>query len=135
MSFRFLPYLGPEGVGGYREFLVIRNRTWPLTSCRPETPTVTAARERFDQNVTSLRRRRWRVSSLRLFGAIQSQMEDTMCWEMDYKFLAEHKKAQEARIKQEQRAGVIDQLLDDANKQDQKTNVEGTPVAEVAPAE
>jgi len=58
-----------------------------------------------------------------------------MCWEMDYKFLAEHKKAQEARIKQGQRAGVIDQLLNDANKQDEKTNVEGTPVTEVAPAE
>ena len=62
-------------------------------------------------------------------------MEDTMCWEMDYKFLVEHKKAQEARIKQGQRAGVIDQLLNDANKQDQKTNVEGTPATEVAPAE
>jgi len=49
-----------------------------------------------------------------------------MCWEMDYKFLVEHKKAQEARIKQGQRAGVIDQLLNDANKQDEKTNVEGT---------
>ena len=53
---------------------------------------------------------------------------------MDYKFLAEHKKAQEARIKQEQRAGVIDQLLNDANKQDQKTNVEGKPVTVVAAA-
>jgi hypothetical protein len=62
------------------------------------------------------------------------EMEDTMCWEMDYKFLAEHNKAQEARIKQEQRAGVIDQLLNDANKQDEKTNVEGTPVTEIASA-
>jgi hypothetical protein len=62
-------------------------------------------------------------------------MEDTMCWEMDYKFLAEHRKAQEAQIKQEQRAGVIDQLLNDANKQDEKAHVEGTPVTEVAPAE
>jgi len=58
-----------------------------------------------------------------------------MCWEMDYKYLAEQKKAQEARIKQEQRAGVIDSLLNDANKQDEKTNVEGTPVTEVASAE
>jgi hypothetical protein len=56
-----------------------------------------------------------------------------MCWEMDYEFFAEQKKAQEARIKQEQRAGVIDQLLNDANKQDQKTNVQGTPVTEVVP--
>jgi hypothetical protein len=38
-------------------------------------------------------------------------MEDSMCWEIDYNFFAEQKKAQEARIKQEQRAGVIDQLL------------------------
>ena len=51
-----------------------------------------------------------------------------MCWEIDYKFLAEQKKVHEARIKQEQRAGVIDQLLSEANKQDEKTEVEGTPV-------
>ena len=44
-----------------------------------------------------------------------------MCWEIDYKFFAEEKKAQEARIKQEQRAGVIDQLLNEANKQGEKT--------------
>jgi hypothetical protein len=40
-----------------------------------------------------------------------------------------------SQIKQEQRAGVIDQLLNDANKQDEKAHVEGTPVTEVAPAE
>ena len=54
---------------------------------------------------------------------------------MDYKFLAEREKAQEARAKQERRAGVIDQLLNDANKQDEKARVEGTPVTGVAPAE
>ena len=57
-----------------------------------------------------------------------------MCWEIDYKFFAEQKKAQDARIKQEQRAGVIDRLLTEANKQDEKTEVEGTPVKETAPA-
>ena len=57
-----------------------------------------------------------------------------MCWEMDYKFFAEQKKAQEARIKQEQRAGVIENLLREANKQSDKTNVEGTPVKEVESA-
>jgi protein-disulfide isomerase len=57
-----------------------------------------------------------------------------MCWEIDRKLLAEQKKAQETRVKQEQRAGVIDKLLNDANKQGEKTNVEGTPVKEVAPA-
>jgi hypothetical protein len=61
-------------------------------------------------------------------------MEDTMCWEIDYRFLDEQMKAREARIKEEQRAGVIDQLLNEANKQGEKTSVEGTPVEEVAPA-
>jgi hypothetical protein len=53
---------------------------------------------------------------------------------VDYKFFAEQKKAQDARIKQEQRAGVIDRLLNETNKQGEKTEVEGTPVKEVAPA-
>ena len=58
-----------------------------------------------------------------------------MCWEVDYKFFAEQqKKAQDARIKQEQRAGVIDRLLNDANTQSEKPEVEGTPVKEVVPA-
>jgi hypothetical protein len=62
-------------------------------------------------------------------------MEDSMCWEIDYNFFAEQKKAQEARLKQEQRAGVIDQLLNDANKQGEKTEVEEAPVKEVTPGE
>jgi hypothetical protein len=61
-------------------------------------------------------------------------MEDSMCWEIDYKFFAEQKKAQEARIKQEQRAGVIDQLLNEANKQSDDTKTEGTPINEVIAA-
>jgi hypothetical protein len=61
-------------------------------------------------------------------------MEDSMCWEIDHQFFAEQKKAQETRVKQEQRAGLIDKLLNDANKQGEKTNVEGTPVKEIAPA-
>jgi hypothetical protein len=60
-------------------------------------------------------------------------MEDTMCWEIDYKFFAEQKKAQEARIKQERRAGIVDQLLNEASKQDEKT-VEEMPLKEVVPA-
>jgi hypothetical protein len=59
-------------------------------------------------------------------------MEDLMCWEMDYRFFAEQKKAQETRIKEEQRAGVIDRLLSEANKQNESTNA--TPVKEVTPA-
>ena len=38
-----------------------------------------------------------------------------MCWEIDRQFFAEQRKAQETRIKQEQRAGIIDKLLNDAN--------------------
>ena len=57
-----------------------------------------------------------------------------MCWEMDYKFFAEQKKAQETRIREEQRAGVIHKLLNEANKQGESTNVEGTQAKEVAPA-
>jgi hypothetical protein len=60
-------------------------------------------------------------------------MEDSMCWEIDYKFFAELEKARETR-KQEQRAGIIDSLLNEANKQSDKANVEGTTVKEVAPA-
>ena len=57
-----------------------------------------------------------------------------MCWEMDYKLFAEQKKAQESRIRGEQRSGVIHQLLNEANKQSESTNVEGTQDKEVAPA-
>ena len=57
-----------------------------------------------------------------------------MCWEIDYKLFAEQKKAQKIRIEQERRAGVIDQLLNEDNKQGEKSNVEGTSVKEIAPA-
>jgi hypothetical protein len=42
-----------------------------------------------------------------------------MFWEIDYKLFAEQTKAQETRIKEEQRAGVIHRLLNEANKQDE----------------
>jgi hypothetical protein len=61
-------------------------------------------------------------------------MEDLMCWEMDYKLFDELRKAQEARNKQEQRGEVIAKLLNQANKQSENTDVEETPVKEVAPA-
>jgi hypothetical protein len=57
-----------------------------------------------------------------------------MCWEIDYKLFAEQKKAQAIWIEKERRAGVIDQLLNEANKQGERSNVEGTPVKETAPA-
>ena len=68
------------------------------------------------------------------FPFVPPRMEDSMCWEMDYKLFDELKKAQEARIKQEQRGEVITKLLNEANKQSEKTEVAETPVKEVAPA-
>jgi len=61
-------------------------------------------------------------------------MEESMCWEIDYKFLVEQKKAQETRNKQQRRADLVDQLLNDAYQQDNETKVDGTPAKEVAPA-
>ena len=62
------------------------------------------------------------------------QMEDSMRWEIDYKLFAELEKARETKIKQEQPAVVIDKLLNEATKQSDKTNVDGTTGKEVAPA-
>jgi hypothetical protein len=59
-------------------------------------------------------------------------MEDSMCWEIDYQFWAEQRKAQEAKAKEEQRTRVLDQVLTEANKQAEKAKVVGTPVEEVA---
>jgi hypothetical protein len=71
---------------------------------------------------------------LRYHGPVPCPMEDPMCWEIDYKYFAELEKARETQAKQEQRAGVIGSLLNEANKQSEKTNVEGTTVKEAAPA-
>jgi hypothetical protein len=60
-------------------------------------------------------------------------MENAMCWEIDYKFLAEKKKEQETRIKQERRTGLVDELLNQANKRSAKT-AEEPPVKEAVPA-
>ena len=57
-----------------------------------------------------------------------------MCWEIDYLYFAEQQKAQDARIKQEQRAGVIKDLLSDAHKEGETPTVADVPVKEVAPA-
>jgi hypothetical protein len=57
-----------------------------------------------------------------------------MCWEIDYKFFAEQKRAHQARTKQEQRAGVIDRLLNEAHQQGDPPQVEESQVKEAAPA-
>jgi hypothetical protein len=60
-------------------------------------------------------------------------MEDPMCWEMDYYWLAEQRKAQEAQSKQKQRTEFIDKLLSEANREPDKPE-EATPAQETVPA-
>lgn len=57
-----------------------------------------------------------------------------MCWEMDYEFFVEQEKAKKAEAAKEERAGVIKNLLNDANAQAEKIDAEATPVKEVVPA-
>jgi hypothetical protein len=61
-------------------------------------------------------------------------MEDAMCYAKDYKVYDDQKKAEDTQIVHERRAGLIDRLLNAANKHGEKTKAEGTPVKEVAPA-
>jgi hypothetical protein len=65
--------------------------------------------------------------------AVPSPMEDSMCWEMDYYWLAEQKKAEETKAKQERRSEVIEKLLSDANKPADKPE-QAAPVKETIPA-
>jgi len=62
-------------------------------------------------------------------------MEDPMCWEMDYYWLAEQRKAQEAKEAQnkKQRTELLDKLLSQANREADKPE-EATPVKETVPA-
>ncbi len=51
-----------------------------------------------------------------------------------YKIFDDQKKAEDTRVVQERRAGLIDRLLNAASKHGEKTKAEETPVKEVAPA-
>ena len=61
-------------------------------------------------------------------------MEDVMCYAKNYKVFDDQKQAEDAQVVQERRAGLIDRLLNAANKHGEKTKAEGTSVKEVAPA-
>lgn len=56
-----------------------------------------------------------------------------MCWEMDYRWLAEQKKAEDRQAKQEQRAQLINELLREANTQSEKQD-DTAPEKAIAPA-
>ena len=57
-----------------------------------------------------------------------------MCWEMDEWFYAEQEKAKKAKAREEHGAGVIENLLNEANKEAEKPQAEPASVTEVAPA-
>jgi hypothetical protein len=61
-------------------------------------------------------------------------MEDSMCWEMDYWYYAEQEKAKKAKAREEHDAGVIKNLLNEANQEAEKPHPETAPVKEVVPA-
>jgi hypothetical protein len=61
-------------------------------------------------------------------------MEESMCWEMDHSLFVEQGKAKKAKVAKKERAGVIENLLNEANKEAEKANVDATPVNEVMPA-
>jgi hypothetical protein len=60
-------------------------------------------------------------------------MEETMCYSRDYKVFEDQQKKAQEQANQGRRTGVIDKLLDDANKQGDKVK-EATPVKDVASA-
>jgi hypothetical protein len=66
-----------------------------------------------------------------IYGWCAQQMEDAMCYAKDYSLFDDQKKAEDTQVVKERRAGLIDRLLNAANKQDAKT---AAPVKEVAPA-
>ena len=57
-----------------------------------------------------------------------------MCYARDYKVFDDQKKAEDTQVVEQRRAGLIDRLLNAANKHGEKTKAQGTPVREVAPA-
>jgi hypothetical protein len=61
-------------------------------------------------------------------------MEDLMCWEMDYHWLAEQKKAEETKARQAQRSEMIEKLLNEASKPAADKPEEAAPVKETIPA-
>ena len=74
-----------------------------------------------------------RIAEL-FYGWCAQQMEDAMCYAKDYRFFDDQKKAEDTRVVQERRAGLIARLLNAANKQGEKTEAEKPPVKGVAPA-
>jgi hypothetical protein len=56
-----------------------------------------------------------------------------MCYTRDYKHFEEQQKKADVKFRQERQSGLINTMLDDANKQAEKAK-EATPIKDVAPA-
>ena len=56
-----------------------------------------------------------------------------MCYGRDYRRIIEAEKAEEARVQQQRRAGQIDKMLDEANKQAEESK-DPAAAKDVAPA-
>jgi hypothetical protein len=67
------------------------------------------------------------------FLSMRPQMEAAMCYSRGYKLFDDQQKKAQDQANQDRRTGVIDKLLDDANKQGDETK-EATPVKDVVPA-
>jgi hypothetical protein len=60
-------------------------------------------------------------------------MEDAMCYTRDHKHFEEQQKKADTKFRQKRQSGLINTMLDDANKQAEKAK-EATPIKDVAPA-
>ena len=60
-------------------------------------------------------------------------MEDAMCYSRDYKLSADQQKKDDAQVRRERQAGVVDTMLTDANKEAERAR-EATQIKDVAPA-
>jgi len=56
-----------------------------------------------------------------------------MCYSRDYKLSADQQKKDDAQVRRERQAGVVDTMLTDANKEAERAR-EATQIKDVAPA-
>jgi len=70
--------------------------------------------------------------SRRRFAQVRSQRAEK--GRPETRFACDRDRFADTQVVQERRAGLIDRLLNAANKHDEKTKAEGTSVKEVAPA-
>jgi hypothetical protein len=60
-------------------------------------------------------------------------MEHAMCYSRDYKAFEDQQKKADAQLRRERQSGVLDTMLDKANRQAEKAK-EVTPIKDIATA-